>query len=113
MKNVMYQTKLLNKELKRSNEYNQYVRVLGNLRAHPDLYARTLEFQRRSIHLQSGADYNTLEEVGHLRKEFEDILNQPVVIDFLGAEQRVVNMLKRTQEGILEGIELETAALDE
>lgn len=109
----MYQTKLLNKELKRSNEYNQYVRVLGNLRAHPDLYARTLEFQRRSIHLQSGADYNTLEEVGRLRKEFEDILNQPVVIDFLGAEQRVVNMLKRTQEGILEGIELETAALDE
>ncbi|MDY2790557.1 MAG: YlbF family regulator [Lachnospiraceae bacterium] len=113
MNNVMYQTKLLNKELKRSNEYNQYVRVLGNLRAHPDLYARTLEFQRRSIHLQSGADYNTLEEVGRLRKEFEDILNQPVVIDFLGAEQRVVNMLKRTQEGILEGIELETAALDE
>ena len=109
----MYQTKFLNKELKRSNEYNQYVRVLGNLRAHPDLYARTLEFQRRSIHLQSGADYNTLEEVGRLRKEFEDILNQPVVIDFLGAEQRVVNMLKRTQEGILEGIELETAALDE
>ena len=101
MNNVMYQTKLLNKELKRSNEYNQYVRVLGNLRAHPDLYARTLEFQRRSIHLQSGADYNTLEEVGRLRKEFEDILNQPVVIDFLGAEQRVVNMLKRTQEGIL------------
>ena len=113
MNNVMYQTKLLNKELKRSNEYNQYVRVLGNLRAHPDLYARTLEFQRRSIHMQSGADYNTLEEVGRLRKEFEDILNQPVVIDFLGAEQRVVNMLKRTQEGILEGIELETAALDE
>ena len=113
MNNVMYQTKLLNKELKRSNEYNQYVRVLGNLRAHPDLYARTLELQRRSIHLQSGADYNTLEEVGRLRKEFEDILNQPVVIDFLGAEQRVVNMLKRTQEGILEGIELETAALDE
>ena len=75
MNNVMYQTKLLNKELKRSNEYNQYVRVLGNLRAHPDLYARTLEFQRRSIHLQSGADYNTLEEVGRLRKEFEDILN--------------------------------------
>ena len=112
MNNVMYQTKLLNKELKRSNEYNQYVRVLGNLRAHPDLYARTLEFQRRSIHLQSGADYNTLEEVGRLRKEFGDILNQPVVIDFLGAEQRVVNMLKRTQEGILEGIELETAALD-
>ena len=113
MNNVMYQTKLLNKELKRSNEYNQYVRVLGNLRAHPDLYARTLEFQRRSIHLQSGADYNTLEEVGRLRKEFEDILNQPVVIDFLGEEQRVVNMLKRTQEGILEGIEMETAALDE
>ena len=109
----MYQTKLLNKELKPSNEHNQYMRVLGNLRAHPDLYARTLEFQRRSIHLQSGADYNTLEEVGRLRKEFEDILNQPVVIDFLGAEQRVVNMLKRTQEGILEGIELETAALDE
>lgn len=113
MNNVMYQTKLLNKELKRSNEYNQYVRVLGNLKAHPDLYARTLEFQRRSMHLQSGADYNTLEEVGRLRKEFEDILNQPVVIDFLGAEQRVVNMLKRTQEGILEGIELETAAMDE
>lgn len=108
MNNVMYQTKMLNKEIRHSNEYNQYIRVLNQLKQNPELYERTKEFRRRNMELQVWAEYNTLEEVGRLRKEFEDILNQPTVIEFLGAEQRIASMIRRVESSIFEGIELDT-----
>ena len=108
MNNVMYQTKMFNKEIRHSNEYNQYIRVLNQLKQKPELYERTKDFRRRNMELQVWAEYNTLEEVGKLRKEFEDILNQPAVIEFLGAEQRISSMIRRVEASIFEGIELDT-----
>lgn len=112
MNNVMYQTRMLNREIKHSNEYNQYLRTLQRLREEPELHARTKEFQKRNMMLQCMADYNTLDEVGRLRDEYQDILNNPVVCDFLGAEQRVLGMLRRVEDAVLDGVELAIDALD-
>ena len=113
MNSVMYQTRMLNREIKHSNEYNQYLRTLQRLREKPKLYARTKEFQKRSMVLQCTADYNTLDEVGRLRSEYQDILNNPLVSDFLGAEQRVMGMLRRIEDALFDGVDLAVDILDD
>lgn len=113
MNNVMYQTRMLNREIKHSNEYNQYIRTLGKLKEHEDLYERTKVFINRNFQIQSLADYNTLDDVAELRKEFEDVLTNPVSSEFLGAEQRVLGLLRRVEEGLLDGIQIDTTAIDE
>lgn len=113
MNNVMYQTRMLNREIKHSNEYNQYIRTLERLKANADLYERTKVFINRNFQVQSLADYNTLDEVSELRKEFEDVLTNPISSEFLGAEQRVLGLLRRVEESLLEGIQIDTDAIDE
>lgn len=113
MNNVMYQTRMLNREIKHSNEYNQYIRTLERLKENADLFARTKAFINRNFQIQSLADYNTMDEVAELRKEYEDVLTNPISSDFLGAEQRVLGLLRRVEESLLDGIRIDTDAIDE
>lgn len=112
MNDVMYETKMLNKALRHSNEYNQYIRTRERLCKEEALYQRTKEFSRRNLQIQCYADYNTLEDVSNLRREFADILSNQMVIDFLVAEQRVARMMRRVEEQLFENIDLDTEVIE-
>ena len=82
MNEVMYQTKKLNQEIKNSNEYNHYVRILNKLKEDEKVYSRLMEFERKNIRIQSMADFNAYEDVARLRAEYSDILSLASVNEF-------------------------------
>lgn len=112
MNNVLYQTKVLNREVRHSNEYNQYLRTRDKLKENQELYQKAMEFRKRSMLLQNEADYNTLDEIGALRREYAQVLAIPLVNDFLVAEQRVITMLRRMEELIYGNLDLEIDLLE-
>ena len=113
MNEVMYQTRRLNQEIKNSNEYNHYVRILNKLKEDDELYSRLVEFERKNIKLQGMAGFNAFDDITRLRAEYADILNIATVNEFLGAEQRLIRMLNKVEEGILSDLQLATEALNE
>lgn len=113
MHNVMYQTKLLNKAIRHSNEYNHYIRTREKLKEHPDLYSKTCEFRKRSLYTQLGAEYNTVDDMNVLYNEYADVIANPLVTDFIIAEQRIVKMMQRVDHIIFEGIDLDTSIMED
>lgn len=111
MNNCTYQARLLNREIRRSNEYNQYQRTLSELKNRREQYDRTLEYRRGLIEIQMNGQGNTLDEVERLRDRYSDLLAEPEVRRFLEAEQRLVKMLRRVNDTILENIDLDTDCL--
>ena len=113
MNEVMYQTEKLNREIKNSNEYNHYVRVLNKLKEDDKVYKRLIEFERKNMDIQGMADYNVYDDIARLRSEYSDILSLASVNEFLGAEQRLIKMLNKVEEGILADIQLATEVFDD
>ena len=113
MNEVMYQTRKLNQEIKNSNEYNHYVRILNKLKEDDKLYKRLMEFERKNIKIQTMSDFNAYEDVTRLRDEYSDILSLASVNEFLGAEQRLIRMLNKVEEGILSDLQLAIEVLDD
>ncbi len=113
MNQVMYQTRLLNQEIKNSNEYNHYRRINDKIKQSEQVYKRLKDFQKKNFRLQSTADYNTLDDVKHLRDEYADILDLAIVREYLGAEQRLLSMLRNVEEGVLGDLLIDTDAMDD
>jgi cell fate (sporulation/competence/biofilm development) regulator YlbF (YheA/YmcA/DUF963 family) len=113
MNEVMYQTRKLNQEIKNSNEYNHYVRILNKLKEDDKLYKRLMEFERKNIRIQTMSDFNADEDVTWLRDEYSDILSLASVNEFLGAEKRLIRMLNKVEEGILSDLQLAIELLDD
>lgn len=113
MNDVMYQTKLLNKAIKRSNEYNHYIRTREKLKEQDGLYAQANEFRKRSLYLQLDAEDNMLDEINQLYSEFAHLIANPLVTDFIIAEQRLVKMMQRVDSSIFEGIDIDTEIMED
>ena len=89
MNEVMYQTKKLNQEIKNSNEYNHYVRILNKLKEDEKVYSRLMEFERKNIRIQSMADFKL---TGYSSEKA---------------------MLNKVEEGILSDLQLAIEVLDD
>jgi cell fate (sporulation/competence/biofilm development) regulator YlbF (YheA/YmcA/DUF963 family) len=108
----MYQTKVLNRAIVNSLEYNRYLAARRALQSDSDLYARALEFEKRNFRIQCMADYNTLDEIGQLRQEFAEVLAAPLVEDYLSAEQNLMGLLRQVEDALLDGIEIAVDKMD-
>ena len=113
MNHVMYQTKLLNKAIKHSNEYNHYIRTREKLKEFPELYSKANEFRKRSLLIQLGAEYNTMDDINVLYSEYADVIANPLVTDFIIAEQRIIKMMQRVDNIIFDGIDLDTSIMED
>ena len=48
-----------------------------------------------------------------LHSEYKDVLTEPVVVDFLSAEQRICKLMRIVYDGIAEDIKLDLSYMDE
>lgn len=114
MNNVIYKTKGLVREIKTSNEYNQYRRLQKKLAENKEIYDKLGEFRRKSFQLQTGGSSTGLfGEIEDLRREYEDILSLPLVIDFFVAEQRICSLMQNVYETILESLNFDIDFLEQ
>lgn len=105
MKETLAKSKILNISIKQSKEYNEYLEAKKELQSNEDLCNKVICFKNRNKELQSHPDYNPLDEVIALTKEYEEVLNDCVVSRYLQAEQKVCKLMQEVYNKIAEGLE--------
>ena len=103
----------LNEKIKKSEEYRRYVETDRRLRQEPELYAKYNEFRRRNYEFQfSDGDSNLYDEVFNLVKEYDTILQDSLVNDFILAEQRFCSLMQELYAALSDGLELDYEYLE-
>lgn len=101
MTNVEYETGVLVREIRRSNEYNQYQRLRKKLGADPELMRRINEYRKKSFYLQTKEyEESDLSWLDELESENEDILSMPQVREYLLSEQKLCRMLRKILQAV-------------
>lgn len=113
MRHAIEQAGRLNQQIKNSEEYRHYMETNQQLKKNPELYERLNEFRRRNYDLQfSEGDSNLYDEVFNLVKEYDTILQESLVNDFILAEQRFCSMMQELYSALSEGLELDYEYLE-
>jgi len=96
MSKIDYYTKMLTDEIKQSEEYNQYHRLITILSNDSELYAKVNTFRKKNFILQNKEnEQDDLMKIDQLEKEYFSILSMTCVKEFLLAEQRLCRLISR------------------
>ncbi len=87
----------LNRELKQSKEYQDFVRTRNVIRTDEDLVRQLSEFRSRYRDIQMYAEGNPYDELLRLTQENDWLIHNSVVSEFLKAE----NALSRLVQGVV------------
>ena len=109
---VLRQTKDLTTAICHTDAYKEYQRYLARLKKHPDIHQRLNEFRRKSLNLDPKDEYFKDQEEA-LRKEYDDILVLPVVMNYLTSEALINRMLRMVYDNIAEDILIDLSYLEE
>lgn len=103
----------LNQIIKESEEYNQYQKTMQRIQENQELYQAMNSFRRRNYELQSYEDgINRYQEIHNLGLEYEKILRNPLVNEFLIAEQILSRKMTEVYETIADGLELDYSYME-
>ncbi len=108
MTNVEYETKVLIREIRKSNEYNQYQRLKKKLSSNPDLMQRVNDYRRQCFFLQAKEDENDESRLlAQLREDNYEMLCDSAVHEFLLSEQRLCRMMQKILASVAEAANLD------
>lgn len=103
----------LNQAIKDSEEYSRYQTTMVRLMQHQELYQAVNIFKRRNCELQGYDDgVNRYQEIHNLGLEYEKVLRNPIVNEFLVAEQVLTRKLMQACETITDGLELDYSYME-
>ncbi len=105
MTDVEYQTRQLIREIRKSNEYNQFRRLAAKLDRDPELKEEVDSYRRKRFQLQNAEDGE--DQLLQMEKEYEDVLSKSVVRDFLISEQKLMYMIQNTVLEITDAVGLD------
>lgn len=107
MTNVEYETKSLVREIRKSNEYNQYHRLRRRLSKDPELMRRVDDYRRACFELQvKEAEEDDEDKLIQLVEAHEDLLQDAVVNEFLISERRLCRMIRNITSAVTEAANL-------
>lgn len=107
MKQVIEESKQLNAHIRASEEYQTYIQTRQVLCENPELNRRLSEFRAKNYELQNRQGVNPYDELIDLTKEYDELLHNSIVSDFLQAEQQICKMMQQVFNSIAEGLEFE------
>ncbi len=99
--------------VKESNEYLQYQRLLAQVMEDGDLYFEINEFRKKSISIQLHADRNLLDVSSELYAEYNTLLADSLVTDFLSSEQAYCRLIREMNDRIMESLDLDIDFLED
>ena len=99
MRQVINESKQLNEHIRASEEYRTYLRTKQALLENEEL--------SKNYELQNRQGVNPYDEMIELTKEYDELLHNSVVSDFLQAEQQICKLLQRVFDSIAEGLEFD------
>ncbi len=107
-------TKKLTDMICHTEDYKYYQKDLTVLKEQEELYRKFKEFRGKSLYLQlEKGQEQYFEKIESLHSEYKDVLTEPVVVDFLSAEQRMCKLMRLVYDGIAENIKLDLSYMDE
>lgn len=107
MQEVINESKALNEKIKQTAEYKKYIDKMNALRDNKELYYKVKEFRIRNYDLQNREGINAYDEINNLVKEYDEILHNSLVSDFMRAERKLCRMMRQVFDGISEGLEFD------
>ena len=94
--------------IKNTREYKEYEFQKEKVKKIPELKARIDDFRAKNYQLQNSAQSdNLMEDAERLQRENADLLEDPLVADFLQAELDFCRMMQGVNTCIMEGIDFE------
>lgn len=103
----------LNQMIKDSEEYNRYQAAKKRVMDDKELYQAMNAFRRRNYELQSFNDgINRYQEIHDLLAEYEKVLRNPLVSEFLTTEQILSRKMAEVYEVIADGLELDYSYME-
>ncbi len=112
MNNVEYQTKMLMREIKKCNQYNQYQRLRKKVSKNADLYQRMNQFRKRSFIMQNEENYDP-GAIDRLWDEYQDVLVLPEVREFLASERSLCLMMQNIHQLLNDAIDFDLDFMEE
>lgn len=107
MLEVINECKQLNKRIKDTEEYRKYLNTKRALCDNIELYDKLKEFREKNYELQNRQGENPFDEVNDLVRDYDELLHNSVVSDFLKAEQRICKLMQQVYNSISEGLEFD------
>lgn len=107
MEEVLKLSKQINLGIKQSKEYIRYLEAKKTLIANEQLSAGLREFRRKNYELQRRNSGNSFDETVELSKEFDELLHNSIVCEFIAAEQHICKMMQQMYISIAEGLEFD------
>ena len=100
--------KNLNDTIRNTQEYKEYQLQKEKVKRVPELKAQIDEFRAKNYQLQNSAQSdNLMEDTERLLRENADLLENPMVADFLQAEVEFCRMMQDVNTCIIEAIDFE------
>lgn len=113
MKNYNYLAKELVNEVKKTNEYNHYHRVLKKIVQEKELYDTMNQYRKKSLDFQMISQEDAYDIMLALQQEYRLLLSNPLVQEFLTAEQRLTSIGKEVTDYIIASLDLDISFLEE
>ena len=114
MNRAIEMAKELNQVVRGRVEYRTYQEAAYRLQQNPELFAKYNEFRRRNHDLQFREDADVLyDEVFQLVREYDTILQDSLVHEFILAEQRFCLMMQEVYNSVSDDLNLSYEYLEE
>lgn len=113
MHNVDIQTDNLIHAIRESEAYIHYQRAQEALMQKPELNQLVNEFRKRKFFMQLQKNENFLQESEILCKEYDELLHNELVEEFLEAEQKLSKMMRQVSNRIFGCIDMDIDFLEE
>ena len=112
MTNVEYQARVLAREIKKSNIYNQYRRLQRKLSRDTHLYQQLGEFRKAWFILQNKPyEPDDAGQIARLRQQYGNLLENADVREFLSAEQSLCMMLSQVNTLLYKSLDVDVSFL--
>ena len=94
--------------IKASEEYVEYQRAKQMILKYPPLKEQADEFLKRNYEMQRKSS-NLYEHGDHLRQEYASAVSNPIIWDYLNAENALCRILRQVNICLLEELDFEVA----
>ncbi len=90
-----------------SEIYNRYLQAREFMIENPELFAKVNEYRKRNFYIQNSPDINKPEELRKLLEEFDSIINNKSVREYLDSELILCRTMKKVNNILVEQIDLD------
>ncbi len=113
IRDIMNKTTELRDLILNSVDYTRYRRQLEELKQSEELYRKMNEYRLKALRIQLMEDSEkTYEKTQELYTEYSDILNEPLVSQFMITEQTICKTMRNVQNQVFEGIDLDISYMN-